>query len=68
MAQKKVTIDDLREAFDKVRPFLADDCYLLPLKGDESKCVLVQGNDCATYSCRAMKGHLAFVLATVVSE
>jgi hypothetical protein len=65
MAGKKVTIEDLRADFERVRPYLAKESYLLPMKGDDSKCVLVAGNNCETYSCRAMKGHLAFVVETM---
>jgi len=66
MAKKKTTIDDLREVFDKCRPLLnGGNANLLPMSGDETKCVLVAGDSCQTYSCYAMKGHLEFVLATV---
>lgn len=65
MARKKVTVADLWADFDKVRPFMSGEANLLPMAGDDSKCVLVQGDGCQTFSCRVLKSHLEFMIKTV---
>lgn len=71
MARKKVTIDELRDSFEKARPYLSNgdvSASLLPMNGDDTKCVLTQGDKCQVFSCSALKGHLEFLLTAVVGD
>ena len=64
--RKKVSFDEVETLFDECKHHIPDPrAQLIPVSGDESKCVLLSGGMCEPYSCASLKGHLEFMSRTL---
>jgi hypothetical protein len=61
MARKKVTFEEVSEAFDQVKDVLGVNAELKPVSDDDTKCCVVRGDSVQIESLNAMKAGLAVI-------
>lgn len=66
MSRKKVTFEEVSEAFNEVRDVLGVTAELKPVADDDTKCCVVRGDSVQIESLNAMKTGLA-VIRTLTS-